>query len=133
MKRDFSGEIIFRTSRGGGKGGQHLNKVETKVELWFHVESSNHLTAEEKEAVIKRLKNRINQKGYLHLSCSAERSQLKNKKIVLARFHRLMEDALKKRKKRKKTRPGKKAIEARLKQKKQQAQKKETRKKPGME
>lgn len=126
--RDFLPELIFRTSRSGGKGGQHVNKVETRVELWFYVDGSALLTHEEKQLIRLRLKSRINAEGCLRLSNSTERSQLKNKKALIEKFYETIEKALIRPKIRKETKPGKRAVEKRLKTKRERAEKKERRK-----
>ena len=62
---DLSAEISYKTSRSGGKGGQHVNKTETKVTLVFNVQNSNLLTAIQKERILLKLRNRISQEGNL--------------------------------------------------------------------
>ena len=130
MFKGFDKEIRYRTSRSSGAGGQHVNKVSTKVELLFDVLNSMVLTEEQKSVVLSKLKNRISGEGLLSLSCDETRSQAKNKEIVYERFVKLIEDALKPEKKRKQTKPTKSSVEKRLKQKKKVSEKKDLRKKP---
>jgi ribosome-associated protein len=130
MAIDVEKEIKFRASRSSGAGGQHVNKVSTKVELMFHVDSSEVLTEEQKAVIRKKLKNRISNDGWLTLSCDETRSQAKNKEIVFDRFMALINEALKPVKKRKLTKPTKTSVEKRLKEKKKKSEKKDLRKKP---
>ncbi len=127
--RDFLPELNFSASRSSGPGGQHVNKVSTKVELRFHVKNSSLLTPEEKELILEKLSNRINQEGELVLVSQRSRTQLKNKEKVVEKFYELLTDALTPRKKRKPTKPSPQAKEKRLEEKREQAEKKDRRKK----
>jgi ribosome-associated protein len=98
--RPFERDFEFRTSRSSGKGGQNVNKTETKVELIFGVEKSQLLSAEEKEIISHKLSSRINEAGELLLNSSESRSQLANKEDVIKKFYALLEKALTKEKKR---------------------------------
>jgi ribosome-associated protein len=126
-------ELEFSASGSSGPGGQHVNRTASRVSLRFDLENSQGLTAAEKELIRARLSHRLTQAGQLLLSCSQTRSQHKNKKLLIDRFVSTLQSALKKRSVRKKTTPGKGAIEKRLKSKKQQALKKAARKKPPIE
>jgi len=121
-------ELKFRTSRSSGPGGQSVNKVNTKVELLFDVWNSAVLLFDQKEIISKRLSNRINGDGILLISSDETRSQLKNKELVVARFIKLLVDAVKPVKKRKATRRSKASVEKRLRNKKYQSDKKKNRK-----
>lgn len=130
MQEELLKEIRFKTSRSQGPGGQHVNKVESRVDLVFDVFKSDALDSDQIEIVSKKLKNRISNDGLLRLQCDVTKSQFKNKEIVTEHFLKLIETALKPEKKRKPTKPGKAAKEKRLQDKKKQSDKKEFRKPP---
>ncbi|MCK9400854.1 MAG: aminoacyl-tRNA hydrolase [Bacteroidales bacterium] len=127
--RDLSPEFTFTASRSSGPGGQHVNKVSTKVELRFNVIESALLTAEEKEIILTKLANKINSVGELILVAQSDRSQLKNKEKVIEKLYTLLSKALTPVKKRKPTKPSRAAKEKRLEDKRIRAEKKERRKK----
>lgn len=95
-------ELSFRTSRSSGSGGQHVNKVATRVELLFDIAASDVLSEAQKERLQRRLSHRISQSGELQLSCSETRSQHRNKQLVIEKFDDLIREALRPRPKRKK-------------------------------
>lgn len=102
---DFSREFIFAASRSSGPGGQHVNKVSSRVELRFNIPGSDLLEEEEKAVVLRKLAGRINKEGFLRLSSQAERSQNENKVRVINRFFKLLAWALTPEKNRKSTAP----------------------------
>nr|WP_299487185.1 alternative ribosome rescue aminoacyl-tRNA hydrolase ArfB [uncultured Allomuricauda sp.] len=129
-KEQILKELRFKAIRSSGAGGQHVNKVSSKVELSFAAELSEGLTYTEKERLLSKLGNRLNKEGVLILQCDEARSQHKNKQIVIKRFFELLKTALRVPKARKRTKPSKSSIEKRLKSKKKAAEKKAGRKKP---
>ena len=112
----------------GGKGGQNVNKVETKIELNFDVENSLILNDDEKKRILLKLQNRIDKNGILQIVAQTERSQLMNKLKAQKRFYELIENALKKEKVRKKTKPSVSSKEKRIETKKKTSVKKVMRK-----
>lgn len=126
-KQQLYQEVTFKNSRSGGAGGQHVNKVSSKVELIFDVESSSQFTDEQKIAIQNKLSNRIDNEGLLHLQCDETRSQLKNKELVFKRFLELIHTALIPVKKRKPSKPTKSSIKNRLDSKKKLSEKKDSR------
>ncbi|VAW25544.1 Hypothetical protein YaeJ with similarity to translation release factor [hydrothermal vent metagenome] len=123
-------ELKFKANRSSGAGGQHVNKVSSKIELSFDIQNSSELTNEEKELLLKNLKTRLTKENVLLLQCDESRSQHKNKEIVIKRFLQLIIKGLKIPKKRKSTKPTKSSIRKRLEKKKKQAYKKALRNKP---
>ena len=126
--RNFEEELSFRSSRSGGKGGQNVNKVETKIELSFDVINSRLLNDEEKKKILSKLKNRIDKEGMFKIVSQSERSQFLNKTVAIKKFIDLISDALKKEKIRKKVSLSRSEKEKRLNEKKKLSVKKDLRK-----
>jgi ribosome-associated protein len=123
-------ELQFKAVRSSGSGGQNVNKVSSKVMLSFDVISSSGLDVGEKELITKKLSTKLTNENVLILNCDEDRSQLKNKEIVIKRFFEMIEKALTKTKKRKPTVVPKSVVEKRIKEKKSNAEIKQSRKKP---
>lgn len=123
-------ELRITTSRSGGPGGQHANKVETRVQVAYDVTHSNFLSEEQKTTIIARLKNKLSKDGILIVTSDKTRSQSKNKELAIKKLINHLNKALKKDKIRKKTQPTTAAIVKRLKEKKIQSEKKKNAKGP---
>ncbi len=130
QRQQIENELQFKMIRASGAGGQHVNKVATKVVLNFNVFDSQGLTEEEKELLKTTLNTRLTNRGQLQLSCSDTRSQLRNKRLVTQRFFDLLEQSLTVNKPRKATRPSRGVVRKRLENKKKQSKKKTDRKPP---
>jgi len=123
-------ELQFKAIRSSGPGGQHANKVSSKVELSFQIAASDGFTERQKKRLLLKLGNKLSKEGVLILQCDESRSQHKNKDLVIKRFFKLLEKSLIVPKARKKSKPTRSSIEKRLKSKKIASLKKVNRSKP---
>ena len=126
-------ELEFSAVRSGGPGGQHANKVSSKVVVYFDIKNSQALFETEKERILDKLSARLNKKNQLVMTCDESRSQHKNKQIVTNRLLTLLESALKIDKKRIPTRVGRSEKARRLEAKKKRSQKKTLRQRPKLD
>ena len=123
-------ELTFKAIRSSGAGGQHVNKVASKVVLNFNLKQSEVFSEAQKNLLLNNLSNRLTTDGILILQSDENRSQHKNKELVVKRFLDLIKQGLKVPKKRKPTKIPKAVKLKRLSKKKQQADKKANRKPP---
>lgn len=128
---DILPELEFVASRSGGPGGQHVNKVNSKVILKWDVAGSNQLSDGQKETIVVKLSRRMSKNGVLALQEQESRSQRANKEKVVARLDALLQKAFTVKKKRKPTKPTKASVQKRITGKKRNAEKKQWRQKPG--
>jgi ribosome-associated protein len=126
-------ELNFKAVRSSGAGGQNVNKVSSKVILTFDLKASQALSDEEKALIETKLTDRLTSDLILILNCDEDRSQLKNKAIVIKRFLDLIKKALVVAKPRKATKVPKGVIKKRIKDKKNLSEIKANRKKPEVE
>jgi ribosome-associated protein len=122
-------ELDFTASLSSGPGGQNVNKVSSRVTLWFDVVNSPNLSPEDKELIMSRIANRIGKDGVLRVISQQTRSQAENRELAIERFAELLRDALKQVPARKQTRVSKGAKLRRLEEKKQRGIQKQERSK----
>jgi len=120
-------ELQFRFSTSSGPGGQHANKVATKVTLLFDVAGSPSLDEATRQRLLTKLANRIDKDGVLKLDVQESRSQHRNRETAVSKFQQLLAAALKPQKKRRKTKPSRAAKERRLESKKKLGKRKQER------
>lgn len=125
-------ELDYKAVRSSGAGGQNVNKVSSKVVLSFNLLASNSLSEEEKLLAETRLAPRLTNDNILVLQCDEDRSQLRNKAIVTARFLQIMAAALKVEKPRRPTKIPRSVIKKRIEGKRRQSEKKQTRRRPDL-
>lgn len=123
-------ELQFKAVRSSGAGGQNVNKVSSKVVLTFDLKNSQALSEEEKSLLENKLSSRLTSEQILILNCDEDRSQLKNKAIVIKRFLDIITAGLVVPKIRKATKIPKSVIRKRIKDKKNLSEIKQSRRKP---
>lgn len=134
MNKDIlQSELQFKAVRSSGAGGQNVNKVASKVELIFDLETSLGLTDDEKELLRQSISNRLTKENVFLLQCEESRSQHKNKTLVVERFFNLIEEGLIIQKERIATKTPRSVVRKRLKAKRKVSDKKTNRKPPELE
>ncbi|GGW55362.1 ribosome-associated protein [Winogradskyella epiphytica] len=123
-------ELNYKYVRSSGSGGQNVNKVSSKAELYFDIENSTVFSDIEKERLSKFFQNRLTKEGILILASDESRSQFRNKALVTQRFLELIKEGLKVEKKRISTKVPRAVKRKRLKYKRITSEKKANRKPP---
>jgi len=123
-------ELRFVFSRSSGPGGQNVNKVSSRVTVFFDVASSENLSEGQKKRIFSKLKSRISKDGVLRVHCQKYRTQGENRVLVVERLAGLMRGALVRKAVRKKTRMPRAAKMKRLDAKKRRGEIKKLRKPP---
>lgn len=130
---DLSNECIFKAVRSSGKGGQHVNKVSTKIELYFSITDSLILDEKQKNILLEKLSHLLNEENVLRITSDTHRSQKQNKEEALNKLQILITKALTPQKKRIKTKTPKGVVAKRREEKKRKSEVKHLRKKPGLD
>jgi ribosome-associated protein len=116
------GAMRLQFSRGGGPGGQNVNKLNTRAELWLKLDGLRGMS----HAAIQRLRHlagsRLTDAGEIHLLSQVERTQESNRADVMDRLRRMIVEAMVEPKLRRKTRPSAGARRRRLESKRQRSQ-----------
>jgi ribosome-associated protein len=120
-------EITFQFSRGSGPGGQNINRRETRVEILFDVSSSDSLSEEQRNRLLRRLAKRIDSEGILHIVARSHRSQLRNRQEAMERFVQVLQQGLRAPKRRVRSRPSQQSVERRLARKRRRSETKKLR------
>jgi ribosome-associated protein len=126
-------ELTLTATRSSGPGGQHVNKVSTQIVLEFDVDGSPSLTETQKRRIHEHLATRITLDGRLRLRCQRHRSQAANRREVVERFVALLQQALKPRARRVKTRVSRTERARRLESKRKRSEQKRRRRRPGQD
>lgn len=127
---ELSPELILTATTSSGPGGQHVNKVATRISMNWDVAHSTLISDEEKQVLLRRLASKLSKEGVLQINAQEKRSQLQNREVAKAKLEKLIAWALAKRKVRKPSKPSKGAIQERLNKKKITSEKKKWRQKP---
>lgn len=131
--RDYLPELTFTTSRSSGPGGQHVNKLETRVTLRFKPADSYVLTWEEKEHLLKKWSAKLTNDGFFVIHSEKYRTQLRNKEDTIIKFRQAIVRAFTIPKVRKATKPSKASVRKRIDGKKKLSEKKNRRKPPELD
>jgi ribosome-associated protein len=114
-------ELVFKVSRSGGPGGQNVNKVSTRVTLFFDVLSTTAFSDVQKQRILKRLTTRADKNGVVRVVSQKFRTQKANRRAAVQRLQELLGQALKTRPRRKKTKVPPWARQRRLEEKKRRS------------
>jgi ribosome-associated protein len=124
-------ELLFRASRSGGPGGQHVNTSSTRIEVVWNVLTSPTLSDDQRAALLRRLATRLDSQGQIRIVSQAGRSQLQNREAAVERLIELVAAALIEPKKRKATKPTKASKVRRVDEKKKRGELKRDRRQKG--
>jgi len=120
-------EIAISFSRSSGPGGQHVNKTSTQAELTFDLEHSPSIPESDRVWLRKQLASKLDSAGVLRVTSQEYRSQLRNKNAAIDKLQSMLQAAMLRPKKRKRTKPSRAAVERRLSSKKKSGEKKKLR------
>lgn len=115
-------ELCFKFSRSGGPGGQHVNKVSTRVEVFFDVAGCDGLDEGQKKLILGRLATRADKNGVVKVASRKFRSQIANRRAAVEKLVKLLGKSLETRAVRKKTRVPAAAKRKRLEEKKRRGE-----------
>jgi ribosome-associated protein len=133
MKKDFPpveallAEAVLRYSRSSGPGGQHVNKVETRVSIGFDVAGSALFSEEEKAKIAEKCASKISREGLLWVHADAHRSQRSNQELALKKLHRLLQECLEEKPPRKASKPTQASVIRRIQEKQRRSEFKKNR------
>lgn len=114
-------ELVFKFSRGGGPGGQNVNKVNTRVTVLFDVANATSLSDVQKGQILKGLVSRADRNGVIRVVSQQYRTQRANRRAAVERLEELLWGALKKKKERRETKVPERAKRKRLEEKRRRS------------
>lgn len=117
-----SSAVRLQYARSSGPGGQNVNKVNTKAELWVAVESIVGLRGSAKQRLRGLAGKRLTLGDEIHIASDEQRSQSANRERVFELLRELIVLAQHEPKVRKRTRPTKGSKQRRLESKKRRSQ-----------
>lgn len=109
--------VVFKFSRSSGPGGQNVNKLNTRATLLFDVANCGSFSDAQKKRILKRLATRANKDGVVRVVSQQYRTQRANRRAAIERLVELVNEALRKRPMRKKTKVPQYARQKRLEEK----------------
>jgi len=115
------GRLRYTFSRSSGPGGQNVNKLNTRVTVFFNLSASQSFSTSQKRRVVNRFGSRISKSGELRVVSQRFRTREANKKAAMAKLGEILKEGIKKRKARKKTAVPKYSKQARLADKKRRS------------
>ena len=123
-------ELVFAFSRSSGPGGQNVNKVSSRVTLYFDVANTASLSDYQKRRIAAKLSSRINKDGVLRVVCQKFRTQAANRRLAVERLGELLTEAIARKTPRRKTKIPPSTKRKRLEDKKRRGETKKLRKPP---
>ena len=115
------GAVRIQFSRSSGPGGQNVNKVNTKAELWLAIDQLVGLPPTAMVRLVKLAGRRMTLERELHLVCDTERSAVANERLVYERLRELLVAAAVEPRRRRKTRPSRASKQRRIETKKRRS------------
>jgi ribosome-associated protein len=120
-------ELVYRASRAGGAGGQHVNTSSTRIELLWNLRTTEALEPEVRDRVESQLRTKLDGDGWIRIVSASRRSQAQNRDAAEERLVAMLRGALVVRKKRRATKPTFGSKQARLADKKKRGDTKRNR------